>query len=367
MFKKNYTLDNSDNIKFFSKLIILTWFVIILLFLYKILDILLILFFALFLNILFAPFLNLFNKYKIKDLLWIIIIYLVILFLLFIIIFSIVPIFINQLILLINNTESLINSAKNIYLSEWIDWFWFPQIFKTFLSNINISSILDYIKENIISIWSFFWNNLKNFLFNWIWIFSAVTSTFIDFILLVVFTFFIALERFQIRLFFYKIIPVNLSKYLLSKEETIVNSLHNWLKWQLLLSLSIFFLTLLWLLLLKLFGIDINNYFILSAIAWIMEFIPYFWPFIALLPAIAIALWISFKAVLIIIALYIIIQQIEWNILVPFVMGKKLSISPFVVLLAMTIWGSLFWILWIILAVPIASVLQIFLWDYLKK
>gem|GEM_PF-4332653 len=43
------------------------------------------------------------------------------------------------------------------------------------------------------------------------------------------------------------------------------------------------------------------------------------------------------KTVGIVIILYIIIQQIEGNLLVPFVMGKTLSISPFVVIIAMTI------------------------------
>jgi len=366
MFNKQSVFDNNDNKKFIAKLVILLLFILFSIFIYNILDIVVIIFFALFLNILFAPFLNIFNKYKIRDSLWITIVYLIIVIFLFVVIFSVFPIFIKQAILLLSNIEWLINITKNTYLTKWIDGFGLPKIIKTFLVNIDLTYILDYIKTNIASIGTFLWTNFKNFLVNWIWIFSTITSTFINFVLLTIFTFFIALERREIRTFFYKIMPINYSKYLLLKEEFIVKSLHNWLKWQLILCVSIFLLTFIWLLFLRLFWINIDNYFTLSLIAGLMEFIPYIGPFLALLPAIAIALWISMKAAGIIIVLYIIIQQIEGNLLVPFVMWKTLSISPFVVIIAMTIWGSLFWIIGIILAVPIASILQIFLWDYLK-
>lgn len=368
MFNKTIiTWDKPDNKSFISKLLILTWFIIILFFLYKILDILVLLFFALFLNILFAPFLNFLNKYKIRDSLGIVVIYLIALILLFVVVFSIVPIFLKQSWLLITQIENSLISMKNIYISKWIDWFDLPWFIKTLLSYIDFGNLLDYIKTNISSIWTFFGNNFKNFLFNGIWVFSKITNTLFNFILLAIFTFFIALERKQIREFFYKIIPVKTSKYLTSKEPIIINTLWNWVKWQILLSISIFLLTLIWLLILNLFWIQLGNYFNLALIAGIMEFIPYVGPILAFLPALAIALGISYKAVIAVIILYIIIQQIESDVFVPYIMWKTLEISSFLVLFAMTIWGSLFWIVWILVAAPIVSVLQIFIWDYLKK
>lgn len=97
-----------------------------------------------------------------------------------------------------------------------------------------------------------------------------------------------------------------------------------------------------------------------------MEFIPYIGPFIALLPALAIAAGISLKAVVAVLILYIIIQQTENNLLVPYIMSRTLEVSPFAVLLTMTVCGALFGIVGIILAVPLVSVLQIFIGDYLK-
>jgi predicted PurR-regulated permease PerM len=97
-----------------------------------------------------------------------------------------------------------------------------------------------------------------------------------------------------------------------------------------------------------------------------MEFIPYIWPFIALIPALAIWLWIWINATIIIFVLYILIQQTENNLLVPYVMWKNLSISPFSVLVAMIIWASLFWIIWIIISIPLVSITKIFVNDYIK-
>jgi len=62
-----------------------------------------------------------------------------------------------------------------------------------------------------------------------------------------------------------------------------------------------------------------------------MEFIPYIGPLIALIPAVIIGLGISWQAALIITALYLIIQRLENDILVPVVMSKALDLSPFFV------------------------------------
>ena len=66
-----------------------------------------------------------------------------------------------------------------------------------------------------------------------------------------------------------------------------------------------------------------------------MEFIPYIGPIIALIPALIIGLGISWKAALAITILYIIIQQVENNILVPYVMSRSLELSPFLVFVVM--------------------------------
>ncbi len=351
---------------FLTKLFILTFFAISCLLIYNILNIIVILLLALFLNILFSPLLNKFNKWKISDWIGITIIYFSILLIIFVLIFAIAPIFIKQFALLLNILTEWINNYIDTYNAKWIDWFHFPNFIKNLLVHVDISNILLSIKENIWQISFFITNNLKDFLTSWIWIISGITNFLTKFILLFIFTFFIALERKGIRHFFYNIIPKNSSKYLKKREDNILKALNDWIKSQFILSFSIFAITFVWLLIIRLFWVYIEEIFVLSIIAWMMEFIPYIWPFIALMPALAIWLWLWFKASVIIFILYIFIQQFENNILVPFVMWKNLSISSFSVLVAMVIGASLFWVIWIIISIPIVAVWQIFVNDYIK-
>jgi predicted PurR-regulated permease PerM len=48
-------------------------------------------------------------------------------------------------------------------------------------------------------------------------------------------------------------------------------------------------------------------------------------------------------------------------------MWKNLALSPFAVLIAMTIWASIFGIVWIIIAIPVVAISQIFIRDYMNR
>lgn len=96
-----------------------------------------------------------------------------------------------------------------------------------------------------------------------------------------------------------------------------------------------------------------------------MEFIPYIGPFLALLPALAIAAGMGMPAVVTVFVLYILIQQAENNILVPMVMSKTLDISPFFILVVMTAGASLFGIVGILLAIPFAAIAKILTRDFI--
>jgi predicted PurR-regulated permease PerM len=338
---------------------------------YLISDILNLLFFSFFITILFSPFLDKLNKYKIWDWLWIIIIYLFLLSILILVFFSIVPIFVDQITTLINVLYDKITLLSDAYRLKWLDWLGLPDYIinhmKWILQYVDLNNVFDVLKNHFSSIWSFIITNLSSIAFSWAWLVSSVTSWLFNIIMIIIFTFFIVLERKNIRKIFYEVLPKNTSLYLKKREGDIVHNLYHWLKWQLILSLSMFTLSFLWLNLIRLFGIDLGQNFKLAFISGAMEFIPYIWPILAFLPAIAIAIWISFKAFLVVIILYIIMQQIENNLLVPWIMSKTLSISPFFVFLTMTIWASIYGIIGIVLAIPITSVIQIFVRDWLEK
>lgn len=361
-------IENNFEYKIFiKKILIILWFVILALFLYKILNIIILLWLSLFLWILFSPFLNKLNKRKINDFLWIIIIFLILFFVLSLIIFLIIPLIVDQSVVLFTLITNWANNLLEIYKNDWIWWFWLPLIIENFIKDLNVEQLLSIVKDNSSQISAFLWSNIKDFITSWAWIISSLTSSLFNFVIIFFFTIFIVLERKNVRSYFYSLLPMKLSKYFYNNENKVTKVLSEWLKWQLILSICMFFLTLIWLLILKLFWINIDWILTLSLIAWFMEFMPYIWTFISFFLAISISLWIWIDAFIGVLIIYLIIQQIEWNFLVPYIMGKTLSLSPFVVLLSMTIWWVLFWIVWIFFTIPVISIIDVFLKPYINK
>lgn len=357
----------NENKSFIHKMLIIIWFVLIAMFLYKITSVLVIFVLSLFLTVLFSPFLNKLNKWKINDIIWIIIIFLWLVLVLALIIFLVVPLIVNQGIVLFTSISDWFNNLIQIYQKSWIEWFWLPPIIENFAKSLNLEIILNLIKENYVQISTFLWTLLKNFATGWIWIIFSFTSSIFNFILVFLFTFFIVLERKNIREVFYAILPKNLSKYFYEHEDKVIHILNVWLKWQLILWTSMFFLTLIWLLILKIFWIHIPWIISLALISWFMEFIPFVWTFVSIFLALSISLWVWLNWFIGVLIVYLIIQQIEWNFLVPFIMGRTLSLSPFVVLISMIIGWALFWIIWVLFTIPVISIIKVFLKPYIKK
>jgi predicted PurR-regulated permease PerM len=96
--------------------------------------------------------------------------------------------------------------------------------------------------------------------------------------------------------------------------------------------------------------------------AGICNIIPYFGPIIGMIPAFIIGfltdgLWQGLLAILIL----FIIQQIDGSLIYPRVVGSSTGLHPLFVLLAVSVGGFYFGLVGMILAVPIAGILQIFI------
>ena len=69
---------------------------------------------------------------------------------------------------------------------------------------------------------------------------SFVGSTIFSILTTFVFAFFLALNRKAVRNFFYDILPINVSKYIESREDPIMWTLASWLRGQVILSITVF-------------------------------------------------------------------------------------------------------------------------------
>ncbi len=122
-------------------------------------------------------------------------------------------------------------------------------------------------------------------------------------------------------------------------------------------------------------AIGLPGAFSLGVIAGVMELIPALGPFLALVPAMTVALIqgstylpvSNFVFVLIVIGLYVIIQQVENTFVVPRVLGGAVGLHPLVVILGVVIGANVAGILGALLAAPvIASTKEIFGYLYAK-
>lgn len=110
---------------------------------------------------------------------------------------------------------------------------------------------------------------------------------------------------------------------------------------------------------LMLIGMDFA--LVLGLIAGVSDLIPYFGPFLGALPAVFLAGLESARTMLYVILLFVIVQQVESNILSPLILGESVGLHPVLVIFALLAGGHLYGVWGVLLAVPVAAVLRILL------
>jgi predicted PurR-regulated permease PerM len=130
--------------------------------------------------------------------------------------------------------------------------------------------------------------------------------------------------------------------------------LGGWVRGQLLLSAIIGAMTLVGLSL-----IGVRYAVLLALIAAVGEAIPMIGPFISAVPGVAIAFFQSPLQGFLTLGLYILVQQLENNLVVPRVMSRAVSLHPLAVMLALLAGGELMGVTGAILSVPVTAALSV--------
>ena len=108
------------------------------------------------------------------------------------------------------------------------------------------------------------------------------------------------------------------------------------------------------------FFIGLENALLLGVLAALAEVIPLIGPALGAIPALLVAAMTGdLTKVALVAIVYIVIQIIEGNVLVPIVMRNTIGISPFLVILSVLIGGAAGGFAGALLAVPIAAVGEI--------
>jgi predicted PurR-regulated permease PerM len=107
--------------------------------------------------------------------------------------------------------------------------------------------------------------------------------------------------------------------------------------------------------------IDLPNALVLALMAGVLEAVPMIGPLLGAIPAALVALSIAPEKLVWVIVATVVIQQLENSLLVPRVMRKAVGVNPFVTLLALFAFSSLFGIAGALMAIPMAAIIQLVL------
>ena len=116
--------------------------------------------------------------------------------------------------------------------------------------------------------------------------------------------------------------------------------------------------------------LGVEYWLILGMLAGIGDLIPYIGPFLGAIPAVFIALTTDpWKAVWVIVA-FLIIQQLEGNLISPKIVGHSVGLHPALIIFMLLVGGALWGLVGLLVAVPLAGVIKVLLeaiLDWFKK
>lgn len=187
---------------------------------------------------------------------------------------------------------------------------------------------------------------------------SVVFGGALSFILVVVISFYLAVQERGIENFLRIVTPIEYERYILDLWSRARRKIGAWLQSQILLGVLIGVMVYIGLTILQIkFALS------LAIIAAIFELIPVFGPVLAAIPAVLVAFLQSPALGLIVIVFYFIVQQFENHLIVPVVFKKSVGVPPILVVISLIVGGELGGFFGLILAVPLAAVLVEFLND----
>ena len=107
---------------------------------------------------------------------------------------------------------------------------------------------------------------------------------------------------------------------------------------------------------LRLLGIP--SALLFAVIAGVGEMIPTLGPVVSAIPPLLVAFGMSPSSALGVLILYVVIQQLENNLIVPVVMGESLDLHPVSIIFMVVVMASLFGLLGAVMAVPVTAILK---------
>lgn len=196
-------------------------------------------------------------------------------------------------------------------------------------------------------------------------ILDTITGLFggiISAIIVIVLAFYFTVEENSLKKFIKSLVPLKHRVYADDLVSRIQIQIGRWLRGQLLLGLVV---GILYYIGLSLLGVKYA--LVIALLGGLLEIVPYIGPILAAIPAIFLAFAQSPFLALLVVALYIIVQQLENHLLVPKIMQRVIGLNPLITIIVILVGTKIAGILGGVLAVPIATALQVFMKDIFEN
>lgn len=215
----------------------------------------------------------------------------------------------------------------------------------------SVQDTINGFQQGISSSFSSVFSTVKGF-------FGSIAAMLIVFVL----TFYMVSEEDSMRKYFKNFAPVEYQPYIAQLLTRMQQKIGAWLRGQLILGFVVGVAVYIGL---KLLGVEYA--LLLALIAGLFEIIPYVGPIFSLIPTAIIGFAQSPILGIAVVILYLIIQQIENNILVPKIMQKATGLNPIFSILALLIGVKVAGFAGAILAIPIATMIAVATEDIFKE
>lgn len=188
---------------------------------------------------------------------------------------------------------------------------------------------------------------------------GAIFGSLFSLLLVIVLSFYFAVIDTGVDDFLRIITPKSHREYVLGLWKRSQKKIGLWMQGQLILAVIIGVLVFLGLTI-----IGVPHALVLAVIAACFELIPVFGPTLSAVPAVIIGFVNGGVLIgLLVVGLYVVLQQFENHLIYPLVVTRVVGVSPILVILALIVGADLFGFAGIILSVPAAAVLQEFVRD----
>lgn len=306
-------------------------------------DIIGMLFVALVLAAAFDPTVDLLERYHIPRPVTMLAMYIGFFCTFVIVIYLIIPPIIAQAIALSSHLSAYQAQLDSLY--QWI-------------TRNDQASLLNELQHNLTQLNSSV-GNLTSGLFSTL---AGIAGTIAQVVFVFVITFYMTIQEGSLKKFIRSVAPLAYQPYLVQKVNRIQQKMGSWLRGQFILMLIIGVLVFIGL---SILGVPYA--LLLGTIAGLAEFIPYFGPILSALPAVFFAYTESPWQAVAVIIMFVVIQQSENQIIVPQIMKKAVGLNPIVSITAMLVGVKVAGVFGILLAVPAATILWIFVEDFFQQ